>query len=951
MKAEDKSVCQVCGTPFPADSDFCPVCVLRGAVGDGQATSELAADPTPLSSELRFEHYTVLQNTDGKPFELGRGAMGVTYKAFDVHLQCPVALKIINAQLFGNDSARLRFVREARAAASVRHPNVASVFHLGESGRKYYYAMEFVDGESLQAFVRRSGCLETDLALEIVGQVAAGLAAIQSQRLVHRDIKSSNVMVSLQDGKLKDVKIIDLGLAKGVAEENALSTVGAFFGTPAYASPEQFAGIAIDIRSDLYSLGITLWEMLSGKLPFRGSAAELMYQHQHAELPTQKLKSALAPVIPLLQVLLAKDPHQRFQSPAQLRNALTKARGAIDSGLRLTADELRLAGDQTTENLSKGKPRKQNFRWILGAGLCFAALLLAWFMFFDHARSLFNQRATEAIPSAKSIAVLPFENISANKDDAYFADGVQDEILNNLAKIAQLKVISRTSVMQYRGNAKRDLRQIAAALGVANVLEGTVRRDGKHVRVSTDLVEARNDNTIWADSYDRDSTDIFAIQSEIAQEVASKLSAKLSPKELKWIEERPTTSLEAYDLYLRAKQLVNSVVLLGAKKETLLKAISLLEQATQKDSEFALAYCLMAKANDILYFQQLDRTPGRRALADATVNDALRLRPDLPEVHLAVAIHAYTCYRDYERARNQIAIAAQALPNNPVLLELIALIDQAHGKWEEATAGLEKATALDPQNPDLLDDLARNFWWRRLYKDNDRVLNRLIELQPGQPWLLLRKEQSVFAEKADLSRVRNAYEAVPSSIKDDTEVTSFRFYLALCARDFASAVEIVDKSPNEELSFVGAIVPRRIVLLWIEFLRGNHPTVEDFGAAREELYRKVEGDPSNPFLMTALALADVALGRKAQGAQEGQRAMEMRPISEDAVEGSIVATTVALAYTWANRPDTALELLAALVQMPSYRLTYGDLKTYPGWDPLRKDPRFDKLLANVQPRE
>jgi serine/threonine protein kinase len=242
-----KRACPACGALLPEASELCPVCAFQQALGT-QTYSD-----SNRSSELRFEHYTVLQNSEGKPFELGRGAMGVTYKAFDVHLQRPAALKIINALLFGNESARARFVREARAAASVRHQNVASVFHIGESGGNYYYAMELVEGESLAALIRRASRLGTVLALDVVEQAAAGLAAIEKQHLVHRDIKPSNIMVSLQDGKLENVKIIDLGLAKGVAEENSLSTLGAFVGTPAYASPEQFAGIATDIRSDLYS--------------------------------------------------------------------------------------------------------------------------------------------------------------------------------------------------------------------------------------------------------------------------------------------------------------------------------------------------------------------------------------------------------------------------------------------------------------------------------------------------------------------------------------------------------------------------------------------------------------------------------------------------------------------------------------------------------------------------
>jgi TolB-like protein len=492
--------------------------------------------------------------------------------------------------------------------------------------------MEFVDGETLEALIHRRGRLEIDLALEIVTQVAAGLTAIHKQHLVHRDIKPSNIMLSWEEGRLENVKIIDLGLAKGVTEDT-LSIAGSFIATPVYASPEQFAGLGTDIRSDLYSLGVTLWEMLSGKPPFHGSVAELMDQHQHAAPPIEKLRNNPEPIMVLLDVLLAKDPNQRFQTPAQLQQALKKVREAVSSGLGLTADELRSAGDQGTANLPKGKPRKQPVRWLLGAGLCFVGVLIAWFFFSGRAGLLFNLRITETAPTEKSVAVLPFENIGANKDDAYFADGVQDEILNNLAKVAQLKVTSRTSVMKYRASTERDLRQIANALGVANVLEGTVRRDGNHVRVSTELVDARSDNTIWADSYDRDLADIFAIQSEVAQTIAAKLAATLSPQEKQNIDRKPTENLEAYDLYLRAKEsLVNARSdPFGDVLKPLVGAIALLDRAIDVDPKFTLAYGRLAEAHDILYYLY-DHTAEQRNLADTAISRALALEPDLPEV-------------------------------------------------------------------------------------------------------------------------------------------------------------------------------------------------------------------------------------------------------------------------------------------------------------------------------
>jgi tetratricopeptide (TPR) repeat protein len=344
MKNDDRKSCTDCGIQLSANSDSCPVCMLRiGLEGDVEQdllVSERVA-LKPERPEHRFEHYEVLQSEDGKLIELGRGSMGVTYKAIDIHLQCPVALKVINEKYLRNKSARTRFLREARMAASLRHPNVASVFYLGRSGGGYFYAMEFVEGETLESLLQRSGLLTVKVALKIATQVAAGLAAVHRQNLVHRDIKPSNVMVNFE-GPVA-VKIIDLGLAKAVNEPNseaALSMPGAFTGTPEFASPEQFAGVGVDIRSDLYSLGVTLWEMLTGKSPFHGSLSEMMYQHQHAPLPFEQLRDVSQPVIVLIEVLLAKDPSKRFQTPIELLKALATITSAIEAGRVVTHEDV-----------------------------------------------------------------------------------------------------------------------------------------------------------------------------------------------------------------------------------------------------------------------------------------------------------------------------------------------------------------------------------------------------------------------------------------------------------------------------------------------------------------------------------------------------------------------------------------------------------------------------------
>jgi len=348
MKAEPQRTCSSCGNEISGAIEFCPVCMLRKGLADGlesgeSSTFEEAVKPILEQVAQRFEHYELVRGEDGNPVELGRGAMGVTYKAFDVDLRLPVTLKLISEKYISDESMRLRFLREARAAARLRHSNVASVFHLGRTGSSYFYAMEFVEGETLENLIKRSSRLEVNLALEIATQVAAGLGAVHKQNLVHRDIKPSNIMVSLEEGGAVTAKIIDLGLAKAVNEpgsQTAISMPGGFAGTPEFASPEQFAGVGVDIRSDLYALGVMLWRTLTGDVVFRGSPSEVMYQHQHAPLPLERLEAVPQPVVVLLEVLLEKDPGRRFQNPAELLKAMPTITGAIDARRRITRQSL-----------------------------------------------------------------------------------------------------------------------------------------------------------------------------------------------------------------------------------------------------------------------------------------------------------------------------------------------------------------------------------------------------------------------------------------------------------------------------------------------------------------------------------------------------------------------------------------------------------------------------------
>jgi TolB-like protein/Flp pilus assembly protein TadD len=566
-----------------------------------------------------------------------------------------------------------------------------------------------------------------------------------------------------------------------------------------------------------------------------------------------------------------------------------------------------------------------------------------------------NPRGEE---SAKSIAVLPFENIGANQDDTYFADGVHDEILNDLAKVAQLKVISRTSVMQYRAEGRRDLRQIASALGVVNVLEGTVRRDGNHVRVNTQLVDARDDKMIWADSFDRDLTDIFDIQGEVAQIIARKLAATLSPEEKKSIEARLTDNLEAYDLYLRAKKSIDSAapsLFIGNFELTLHEAIDLLHRAVQLDPRFTRAYCEETEAQDLIY-TGYDPVPTRRALADKAIENALRLQPDLPEVHLTYAYHLYDGYRDYERARIQLAIARRGLPNNSKELALEAYMDRREGKLEKAIQELNQAISIDPRNAVVIADLAYTLFMARRLNAAGEAFDRAIDLSPDQPMLKIQKALYVTLFKSgNNAELRSALAALPASMAADQGALSWRLTCALGDRDWQQATELVEKMKRGEddrnFSYSAVPVPVDCYLILLARLQGEQPNARaGFAETREELNRRVQESLGNAKLLSNLAVVDALLGKKESAIAEGKRAVEMLPIPRDAIDGPGVLMNLAAVYAWTNEPNPALDQLDVLAKLPN-GIYYGNLKGDPYWEPLRKEPRFAKLLAELAPKE
>src|SRR5438093_8137219 len=524
--------CATCGRPLTqcGPNGECLRCLVSlGFLADGQEADRPAGRGRLTPGPLRYAHFEVEVGADGFPVELGAGAMAITYRARDTVLNSTVALKVINRSVARNPDARSRFLREARAAANIHHPNVARVTFYGEQNGECFYAMELVEGETLEARVRRDGPMPLALALEVIEQAARALAVAEVCGVVHRDIKPSNLMLESDASETLMVKVIDYGVAKVMgpqAEPGAEQTQAGFIGTPAFASPEQFAGngqLPIDPRSDIYSLGVTLWYLLTGRTPFVGRTMEEIRARQTGELSLEQLKGLHLPgqVITLLKSMLAPDPKDRPQTARELLSAVHRCYQRFNPEARSRRRRVVLAGAAST--------------------LVIAAVALGPWLY---------QRTRSFTPMERSIAVLPFENLSSDKENAYFAEGIQDEILTRLSKIADLKVISRTSTQNYK-SAPKNLPEIARQLGVAHILEGSVQKSSDGVRVNVQLIKAADDSHLWADTFDRKLTDIFSVESEVAKAIADQLRVKLTGREKEVVAAKPTGNPEAYDDYLR----------------------------------------------------------------------------------------------------------------------------------------------------------------------------------------------------------------------------------------------------------------------------------------------------------------------------------------------------------------------------------------------------------------
>src|SRR5213594_893243 len=813
--------------------------VSLGFLADGERAERPAPRGRLTPGPLRYAHFEAEIGADGFPVELGAGAMAVTYRARDTVLNSAVALKVIDRSVAQNPGARSRFLREARAAANIHHPNVARVTYYGEQDGECFYAMELVEGETLEDRVRRDGPLPLAVALKIIEQATLALAAAEVCGVVHRDIKPSNLMLESDASETLMVKVIDYGVAKVMgpqAEAGAEQTQAGFIGTPAFASPEQFAGagqMPIDTRSDMYSLGVTFWYLLSGRTPFVGRTIEEIRARHISELPFEQLKSLHLPgqVIALLKSMLAPDPKDRPQSARELLSAVHGCYKRFNPEARSRRRRVALAGAASV--------------------LAIAAIALGTWMY---------QRTRPFTPEERSIAVLPFENLSSDKENAYFAEGIQDEILTRLSKIADLKVISRTSTQNYK-SAPKNRREIAKQLDVAHVLEGSVQKSGDAVRVNVQLIKATTDSHLWSDTFDRKLTDIFSVESEVAKAIADQLRAKLTGKEKEVIAAKPTENPEAYDAYLRglayslktANTPPNAV---GAQKY--------LKEAVRLDPKFGLSWALLSIVDATGYLTlTLDPTVALREEARQAAETALTLQPNLGEAIVAKGAYHYFCLKDYDTAVHYFEQARQFLPNSSRIPESLAYVARRRGQWDRSESYFIEAERLDPRNVLLLTQHAQSYNALRRFPEALRKLDQILDITPDDQGTVILKAAIAQAE-GDLPRASALLTPLHPNA-DDTADLETQVYQTILERQPAQIIprlkEVLAK-PNPELGYINGEL--RFWLGWAQEVDGDHAAAQQtWRQARSELEPFLKEQPENYLLIVDLALTNMGLGDKA----------------------------------------------------------------------------------------
>jgi TolB-like protein/predicted Ser/Thr protein kinase/Flp pilus assembly protein TadD len=929
--------CAKCGAKIFADApqEFCSACLLETGLGLLADESEDGVDVTAAPRKSRavrpakmlgdFGDYELVE-------EIGRGGQGVVYRARQKSLNRTVALKVIGLGHWATEAHLKRFRREAEAAASLDHSGIVPIYEVGERDGSCYFSMKLVEGGQLDEVLRREPMLPRRAA-ELIAKVARTVHYAHEHRILHRDIKPGNILLDAKG----EPHLTDFGLARLVETESTVTRTLEVLGTPSYMAPEQAVGnnAALTAATDVYGLGAVLYQLITGHPPFAGGTTYetikllLDMEPRQPRLWNPKIDRDLSTIC---LKCLEKDPKRRYSSAVAL---------AIDLERWLKHEPIHARRTGVIARIGKWIRRNTTTAVLLAALVTLVTVLAALF---------FNREP--ARPPA-GIAVLPFENLDGNNSDAVLAGSLQDDILTRLAKVAGLKVISRTSVMRYRG--VRNMQQIREGLHVSHVLEGSVRREGDSIHLNAQLIDTQTDEHVWAEHYDRPVSDLFAIQTDLAQKVTDQLHAKLSASEKAALEERPTKDLKAYNLYYEAASLIDQI---GSAEEgkdqekAYLHAMALLTQAIARDPDFVLAYCRLAEANVEFYFKGYDRSSRRLELAKGAIDSAFRLQPDSGEAHLALATYYYHCYYDYDRARDELDLARRSLPNNARIFQWSGLIDRRQNRWNDAVRNFNDALELDPQNRQILGGNTQIYLFLRDYKKAKEMRERLVALHPKEDRRWATAEFDLFL-RAD---TRAMHALLQKETDDNDEVSIERLRLALREHDTVAAERALERlrTLGEDAINVRAVgdatFNRAHLEGLIDRMKGDAVSAKSaFTRARMQQEKVVSLQPQKGPFLTVLGLIDAALGQKEEALREGRRALELTPAEKDSLDAADVVYYYAIICAWVGEPDLAIKQLESSARMPA-GVRYAEIRLDPHWDPIRDDPRFQKIVASLAPK-
>jgi serine/threonine protein kinase/Tfp pilus assembly protein PilF len=883
------------------------------------------------SGQRIFGRYTLVK-------VLGRGGMGIVWLARDEELERDVALKFLPDLMIRDRSVFDQLRGETKRCLELTHPHIVRIHDFVHDERSGCISMEYIDGETLSNLraEKEQKVFEPDEIADWTSQLCDGLDYAHNRaKIIHCDLKPANLMVN-QRG---DLKVSDFGIARSLGDSaSRLTMEQGRSGTLIYMSPQQLNGERSTHLDDIYSLGATLYELLTSKPPFYSGNIDRQICERVAPSMTERRKELeIEPALvskvweDAVAACLAKDPSRRPQSAAEV------------------AQRLQLAPGQT--RIRSAPDKRFTRRALLAGGMAgFSFLALAGLYFGVLKRQAKPVLQAATIPE-KSIAVLPFENRSEEKANAYFAEGIQDEILTRLSKIADLKVISRTSTQHYK-SAPENMPEIARQLGVAHILEGSVQKSGDTVRVNVQLIKAANDSHLWADTFDRKLTDIFSVESDVAKTVADQLRAKLTGQEEQVIAAKPTDNPEAYDAYLRG--LAYSVKPQFPSAATATGAQKYLREAVRLDPKFALAWALLSYVDAAGYITlRLQPTVGLREEARQAAETALTLQPDLAEAILAKGFYHYACLKDYDTAVRYFEQARQFLPNDSRILASLAYAARRRGQWDRSAAYFNEAERLDPRNVTLLSQHAILYMVLRRFPEALRKLDLILNITPHDVDTLALKA-AIAQAQGDLRRA-SAILAPLQPGADETEALETQVYQAILERRPTQIIpRLKEILANADPAFGFYHGELRFWLGWAQEVAGDRVAAQKtWQQARNELEAFLKEQPENYVLIGDLALINMGLGEKTAALALSERAIAALPIEKDAVNGPGPIEILARVAARMGEPDRAIAALGKLLSMPyggplgtqDIPLTPALLRFDPMFDPLRNDPRFQKLVA------